>query len=83
MVLVDGATASSAEIVRRRGSDWDRAVLSANVTYGRAGLVQRFAKCPTMGASSGDHAVINPQWAVQAYDYLNPDGPAGTVPDTA
>ena len=85
VVLVDGATASSAEIVSGAWQDWDRAVIVGERTYGK-GLVQMIREVPYHGSLkvTTSRYYIPSGRCIQAYDYrhLNPDGSAGTVPDS-
>ena len=84
-VLVSGATASSAEIVSGALQDWDRAVIVGGRTYGK-GLVQMIREVPYNGSLkvTTSRYYIPSGRCIQAYDYrhLNPDGSAGTVPDS-
>ncbi len=84
-VLVDGATASSAEIVSGAWQDLDRAVIVGMRTYGK-GLVQMIRETPYHGSLkvTTSRYYIPSGRCIQAYDYrhLNPDGSAGTVPDS-
>lgn len=52
-VLVDGSTASSAEIVSGAWQDWDRAVIVGERTYGK-GLVQMIREVPYSRKSGSD-----------------------------
>lgn len=85
VVLVDGSTASSAEIVSGAWQDWDRAVIVGERTYGK-GLVQMIREVPYHGSLkvTTSRYYIPSGRCIQAYDYrhLNPDGSAGTVPDS-
>ena len=85
VVLVDGATASSAEIVSGALQDLDRAVILGERTYGK-GLVQLIREVPYHGSLkvTTSRYYIPSGRCIQAYDYrhLNPDGSAGTVPDS-
>lgn len=85
VVLVDGSTASSAEIVSGAWQDWDRAVILGERTYGK-GLVQMIRELPYNGSLkvTTSRYYIPSGRCIQAYDYrhLNPDGSAGTVPDS-
>ena len=85
VVLVDGTTASSAEIVSGAWQDWDRAVILGERTYGK-GLVQMIRELPYNGnlKVTTSRYYIPSGRCIQAYDYrhLNPDGSAGTVPDS-
>ena len=84
-VLVDGSTASSAEIVSGAWQDWDRAVIVGERTYGK-GLVQMIREVPYHGSLkvTTSHYYIPSGRCIQAYDYrhLNPDGSAKTLPDS-
>lgn len=84
-VLVDGTTASSAEIVSGALQDLDRAVIIGGRTYGK-GLVQMIREVPYNGSLkvTTSRYYIPSGRCIQAYDYrhLNPDGSAGTVPDS-
>uniref|UniRef100_UPI003FF027F2 S41 family peptidase n=1 Tax=Paraprevotella clara TaxID=454154 RepID=UPI003FF027F2 len=83
-VLVDGSTASSAEIVSGAWQDWDRAVIVGERTYGK-GLVQMIREVPYHGSLkvTTSRYYIPSGRCIQAYDYrhLNPDGSAKTLPD--
>lgn len=85
VVLVDGATASSAEIVSGALQDLDRAVIVGERTYGK-GLVQMIREVPYRGSLkvTTSRYYIPSGRCIQAYDYrhLNADGSAGTVPDS-
>lgn len=85
VVLVDGSTASSAEIVSGALQDLDRAVIVGTRTYGK-GLVQMIREAPYHGSLkvTTSRYYIPSGRCIQAYDYrhLNPDGSAGTVPDS-
>ena len=85
VVLVDGSTASSAEIVSGALQDLDRAVILGERTYGK-GLVQLIREVPYHGSLkvTTSRYYIPSGRCIQAYDYrhLNPDGSAGTVPDS-
>lgn len=85
VVLVDGSTASSAEIVSGTLQDLDRAVIVGTRTYGK-GLVQMIRETPYHGSLkvTTSRYYIPSGRCIQAYDYrhLNPDGSAGTVPDS-
>lgn len=84
-VLVDGSTASSAEIVSGAWQDWDRAVIVGECTYGK-GLVQMIREVPYHGSLkvTTSRYYIPSGRCIQAYDYrhLNPDGSAKTLPDS-
>ena len=84
-VLVDGSTASSAEIVSGAWQDWDRAVIVGERTYGK-GLVQMIREVPYHGSlkvTTSSYYIPSGR-CIQAYDYrhLNPDGSAKTLPDS-
>ena len=85
VVLVDGSSASSAEIVSGALQDLDRAVIVGTKTYGK-GLVQMIREVPYHGSMkvTTSRYYIPSGRCIQAYDYrhLNPDGSAGTVPDS-
>lgn len=84
-ILVDGSSASSAEIVAGALQDLDRAVIVGARTYGK-GLVQMIRELPYRGnlKVTTSRYYIPSGRCIQAYDYrhLNPDGSAGTVPDS-
>ena len=84
-VLVDGSTASSAEIVSGAWQDWDRAVIVGERTYGK-GLVQMIREVPYHGSLkvTTSRYYIPSGRCIQAYDYrhLNPDGSAKTLQDS-
>lgn len=84
-VLVDGSTASSAEIVSGAWQDWDRAVIVGERTYGK-GLVQMIREVPYHGSLkvTTSRYYIPSGRCIQAYDYrhLNPDGSAKTLSDS-
>ncbi|MBQ7180809.1 MAG: S41 family peptidase [Bacteroidaceae bacterium] len=85
VVLVDGGSASSSEIVCGSLQDMDRAVVMGTRTYGK-GLVQMIRDV----AYRGDLKITTSRYyipsgrCIQAYDYrhLNPDGSVGVVPDS-
>ena len=84
-VLVDGSTASSAEIVSGAWQDWDRAVIVGERTYGK-GLVQMIREVPYHGSlkvTTSRYSIPSGR-CTQADDYrhLNPDGSAKTLPDS-
>lgn len=85
VVLVNRGTASSAEIVSGSLQDLDRAVIVGGRTYGK-GLVQIIRDLPFHGnlKVTTSRYYIPSGRCIQAYDYrhLNPDGSAGTVPDS-
>ena len=85
VVLVDGGTASSAEIVSGSLQDMDRAVVMGTRTYGK-GLVQAIRDLPyraNLKITTSRYYIPSGR-CIQAYDYrhLNPDGSVGTVPDS-
>lgn len=84
-VLVNGGTASSAEIVSGTLQDYDRAVILGQRTYGK-GLVQMIRDVPYRGnlKITTSRYYIPSGRCIQAYDYrhLNPDGSVGIVPDS-
>lgn len=85
VVMVDGGSASAAEILSGSLQDMDRAVVMGTRTYGK-GLVQSFRELPYGGSLkltiSRYH--IPSGRCIQARDYrhLNPDGSAKTLPDS-
>ncbi len=85
LVMVDGGTASSAEIVSGTLQDYDRAVVVGQRTYGK-GLVQIVRDTPYHGnlKITISRYYIPSGRCIQAYDYrhLNADGSVGTVPDS-
>lgn len=85
VVLVDGSTASSAEIVSGALQDLDRAVVVGQRTFGK-GLVQMIRETPYHGSLkiTTSRYFIPSGRCIQAYDYrhLNADGSAGVVPDS-
>ena len=85
VALVDGRTASSAEVVAGALQDLDRAVIIGTRTYGK-GLVQVPREAPYHGSlkvTTGRYYIPSGR-CIQAYDYrhLNSDGSVGTVPDS-
>ncbi len=85
VVLVDGGTASSSEIVAGCLQDMDRAVIMGVRTYGK-GMVQTVREVPYNGnlkITTGRYYIPSGR-CIQAYDYrhLNKDGMAGTMPDS-
>lgn len=84
-VLVNGGTASSAEIVSGTLQDYDRAVVMGQRTYGK-GLVQMIRETPYRGnlKITSSRYYIPSGRCIQAYDYrhLNEDGSVGIVPDS-
>ena len=85
VVMVDGGSASSSEIVCGSLQDMDRAVVVGARTYGK-GLVQAIRELPYHGhlKLTTSRYYIPSGRCIQAYDYrhLNPDGSVGTVPDS-
>lgn len=85
VVLVDGGSASSSEIVCGSLQDMDRAVIMGTRTYGK-GLVQMIRDVPYRGdlKITTSRYYIPSGRCIQAYDYrhLNPDGSVGIVPDS-
>ncbi|MCD8304608.1 MAG: S41 family peptidase [Prevotellaceae bacterium] len=85
VVLVDGGSASAAEILAGSLQDMDRAVVVGNRTYGK-GLVQSIHDLPYRGnlKLTVSRYYIPSGRCIQAYDYrhLNADGSVGTVPDS-
>ena len=85
VVLVDGGTASSAEIISGAWQDLDRAVIVGRRTYGK-GLVQMIRELPYHGSLkvTTSRYYIPSGRCIQAYDFrlLNPVGSAGTMPDS-
>ena len=85
VVMVDGGTASSAEIVSGSLQDMDRAVIIGTRTFGK-GLVQMIRDLPYGGnlKITTSRYYIPSGRCIQAYDYrhLNPDGSVGTIPDS-
>ena len=84
-VLVDGVTASAAEIVSGVLQDLDRAVIIGERTYGK-GLVQSLRNLPynsTMKITTAKYYIPSGR-CVQAIDYSkkNVDGTLGRVPDS-
>lgn len=85
VVLVDGGSASSSEIVAGALQDFDRAVVMGAKTYGK-GLIQMVREVPYRGSLkvTTSRYYIPSGRCIQAYDYrrLNPDGSVGTIPDS-
>lgn len=84
-VLVDGSSASAAEILSGSLQDLDRAVIIGARTYGK-GLVQNIRELPyggNMKLTTGRYYIPSGR-CVQARDYrhLNEDGSARTLPDS-
>lgn len=84
-VLIDGASASSAEIVSGSLQDLDRAVIIGKRSYGK-GLVQSIRDVAYRGnlkITTGRYYIPSGR-CIQAYDYRhrNADGSAGIVPDS-
>ena len=84
-VLVDGATASAAEIVSGVFQDLDRAVVIGERTYGK-GLVQSLRNLPynsTMKITTAKYYIPSGR-CVQAIDYSKKsvDGSNGRIPDS-
>lgn len=85
VVLVDGGSASSAEILSGSLQDMDRAVVMGERTYGK-GLVQSVRELPfnrNLKLTICRYYIPSGR-CIQAYDYrhLNPDGSVGVVPDS-
>lgn len=84
-VLVNSASASSAEIVSGALQDLDRAVLVGERTYGK-GLVQSTREIPYNGQLKVTISkyYIPSGRCIQAIDYghKNPDGSVGRIPDS-
>lgn len=85
VVLVDGSSASSSEIVAGALQDLDRAVIVGNRSYGK-GLVQTSRQLPYDGIL---HVTIAKYYIpsgrlIQAIDYSrrNPDGSVARIPDS-
>lgn len=85
VVLVNGSTASAAEILSGSLQDMDRAVIMGTRTYGK-GLVQAIHDVPYRGnlKLTVSRYYIPSGRCIQAYDYrhLTSDGRVGTVPDS-
>lgn len=84
-VLIDGSTASSAEIVSGALQDLDRAVIVGNRSFGK-GLVQNTRQLPYDGMLKVTIAkyYIPSGRLIQAIDYShrNPDGSVARIPDS-
>lgn len=82
VVLVNGQSASSSEIVSGSLQDLDRAVIMGTRTYGK-GLVQMIHELPYRGQIkiTTSRYYIPSGRCIQAYDY-NHDGTIKTVPDS-
>ena len=84
-VLVNGNTASAAEIVSGALQDMDRAVILGQRTYGK-GLVQAVREVPYRGQLkfTTSRYYIPSGRCIQAYDYRHrtADGAATTLPDS-
>ncbi|MCM1309453.1 MAG: S41 family peptidase [Bacteroides sp.] len=84
-VLIDGGSASSAEIVAGALQDLDRAVIVGERSYGK-GLVQQSRRLPYDGAVKITTAkyYIPSGRLIQAIDYSrrNPDGSVARTPDS-
>ncbi|MDE6325673.1 MAG: S41 family peptidase [Duncaniella sp.] len=84
-VLIDGSTASSAEIVSGALQDLDRAVIVGNRSFGK-GLVQSTRQLPYDGMLKVTIAkyYIPSGRLIQAIDYShrNPDGSVARIPDS-
>ncbi|MBR1789087.1 MAG: S41 family peptidase [Bacteroidaceae bacterium] len=85
VVLVNGSTASAAEILSGSLQDMDRAVVMGTRTYGK-GLVQAIHEVTDRGdlKITVSRYYIPSGRCIQAYDYrhLTADGRVGTVPDS-
>ncbi len=85
VVLVDGSSASAAEILSGSLQDMDRAVVVGTRTYGK-GLVQSIHDLPYRGnlKITVSRYYIPSGRCIQAYDYrhLNADGSVSTLPDS-
>ena len=82
VVMVDGGTASSAEIVSGSLQDMDRAVILGSRTYGK-GLVQMIREVPYRGnlKITTSRYYIPSGRCIQAHDYKH-DGTESVVPDS-
>ena len=85
VVLVNGSSASAAEILSGSLQDMDRAVIMGSRTYGK-GLVQAIHEVSDRGnlKLTVSRYYIPSGRCIQAYDYrhLTADGRVGTVPDS-
>lgn len=85
VVMVDGSSASAAEILSGSLQDMDRAVVIGARTYGK-GIVQSIRELPYGGnlKITTSRYYIPSGRCIQAYDYrhLNPDGSAKALPDS-
>ena len=85
IVLVNGSTASAAEILSGSLQDMDRAIIMGSRTYGK-GLVQGIHEVSDRGnlKITISRYYIPSGRCIQAYDYrhLTADGRVGTVPDS-
>lgn len=85
VVLVNGSTASAAEILSGSLQDMDRAIVLGSRTYGK-GLVQGIHEVSDRGnlKITISRYYIPSGRCIQAYDYrhLTADGRVGTVPDS-
>lgn len=85
VVMVDGSSASAAEILSGSLQDMDRAVIIGTRTYGK-GLVQTVRPMPYGGnlKLTTSRYYIPSGRCIQAYNYRkrNADGSVGTVPDS-
>lgn len=85
VVMVDGGSASAAEILSGSLQDMDRAVIVGSRTYGK-GIVQTIRELPYGGnlKITTSRYYIPSGRCIQAYDYrhLNPDGSAKSLPDS-
>jgi carboxyl-terminal processing protease len=85
VVLIDGASASAAEIVSGALQDMDRAVLVGQRSYGK-GLVQSPRDLPHNGSLKVTISkyYIPSGRCIQQIDYThrNPDGSVGSIPDS-
>lgn len=85
VVMVDGGSASAAEILSGSLQDMDRAVVIGARTYGK-GIVQAIRDLPYGGnlKITTSRYYIPSGRCIQAYDYrhLNPDGSAKALPDS-